>query len=184
MKHARLAAASFAAVLSPLAQAAGTTCDFSDTGTDRCGESTAILIPVGDVGSPLTVTICDDNSGATTDACGGVRWWETIMTDQCADLTISLCGTDPVQDPSIKNIYDACAPCGGNKASNASGRGAPVCSDNNVWMYFRTLAARNVLHSRSGGPKPAAVTSWAVRPEHHGGGVHRSVLRRTNGRLH
>ena len=37
-------------------------------------------------------------------------------------------------------MFDAC-PCGALTSRTTSGRGAPVCSDDNVWMTFQTLPA-------------------------------------------
>ncbi len=123
---------------------------FSGTGANTCATATVVQVPVGPVGSPMTVTIMGDNSAATGPDCApppgnhfGPTWWEAFQITQRAQVTIDLCGTTPIQDPSYNLIYRGCSfPnqfCPSPISSTTSGRGAPFCAEGNIWSTFINL---------------------------------------------
>lgn len=123
---------------------------FNNTGSNTCTGPIVVPVAVGPVGSPLITTITGDNSTATGPDCRppfgfhiGPTWWEAFQINQTAMVTIDLCGTNPVQDPSYSVIYHACGVasqfCVNAEISDESGRGAPYCADNNIWSQYLYL---------------------------------------------
>jgi len=121
---------------------------FENTGADRCADVTVVPVPVGPEGSPLSVTILGDNTSATAPDCRALGpvpvWWEAFEIDQSAIITIDLCNTSPVQEPSYFKLVLQCTTplyCQNVRGSLLdpidSGRGFPVCSDGNAWMTFK-----------------------------------------------
>ncbi len=121
----------------------------SGTGSNTCAGATLVQVPVGPVGNPLTMTILGNNTPATGPDCLPVFdiarpiWWEAIQITQAATITVDLCGTTPVQDPSYQVLTRGCGfPnqfCTGPTPPNESGRGAPHCADGNAWATFTNL---------------------------------------------
>jgi choice-of-anchor B domain-containing protein len=113
------------------------------TGADDCGDTVLTPVPVGPVGSPLTVTIFGDNSGASTADCGPLGgdlvWWESFEIDECATVTIDFCGTDPVARPSWTSLTPNC-PCAGFWGADAFNRFG-TCPEGNIALTFFGLPA-------------------------------------------
>ena len=119
---------------------------FVNTGADKCADVTVVPVPVGLEGSPLSVTILGDNTAAAGPDCAALGpvpvWWEALEIDRPAWVTIDLCGTTPVQQPSYTSLVLACTSriaCFSLLNSIESGVGAPICTDQNTWMKFRII---------------------------------------------
>jgi len=123
---------------------------FSNTGANDCNNVTTLTLPIGPPGSPQTITVLGDNTGATGPDCavtGQVPvWWEALHLTECATVSIDFCGTTPANEPSYLQLQTQCPPTGNNNCGfrilrDVGGRGAPGCPDNNVWMTFFSLPA-------------------------------------------
>lgn len=119
---------------------------FADTGADNCNDVSVIPLTAGPIGSPTTVLVTGDNTSATGPDCDNPTasvWWEAFQLDQSAIVTVSLCGTEPAQNPSYIFVFDACptagTDCGSKILRDTGGRGEPGCPDDNVWMVFDRL---------------------------------------------
>ena len=121
----------------------------SGTGSNTCGAPTIVQVPVGPVGNPLTVTVMGDNTPATGPDCSPIPdnprpiWWEAFRITELATVTIDLCGTTPFQIPSYDVITQGCGfpnqICSGVIQPAQSGRGSPICTDQNAWAVFPNL---------------------------------------------
>ncbi|HBC46296.1 MAG TPA: hypothetical protein DEO84_10225 [candidate division Zixibacteria bacterium] len=91
------------------------------------------------VGAPLTFT--GNNIGATLD-CPNLgnnpEVWEAFTTNECMDVTIDYCGTDPLFNQVYVAISDAC-PCG--NIILAQHYNFDVCGDGNASITFYGLPA-------------------------------------------
>ncbi|MCH9034283.1 MAG: choice-of-anchor B family protein, partial [Planctomycetes bacterium] len=114
------------------------------SGADTCAATTTVPVSVGPLGSPNTVTVLGDNSTATVQDCLALDhndpqgWWESFSISRCADVTIDFCGTAPQRTPDWVFLYGNC-PCGSFVGRSFASR--LVCGDNNITMFFKSLAA-------------------------------------------
>lgn len=123
---------------------------FNNTGSNTCPSATVVQVTVGPVNNPVVTTINGDNTAATTPDCIPVPgdpsrpvWWEAFQINQPATITIDMCGTAPVQNPSYSSITHGCGfanqICSAPVQADQSGRGAPVCGDGNAWGTYLNL---------------------------------------------
>lgn len=85
-----------------------------------------------------TVTRTGDSSGATDDLGAGGEVWEAFTTTQCLDVTIDLCGTNPVFSECIPYLIIGCPIT--NLVSNSSSNFVD-CGDLNWTLQFFNLPA-------------------------------------------
>jgi len=142
--------------------------DAAVTGADACGDASIVPISVGPVGSPSVTVFSGDLTTATGPDCnysqdvGVALWWEAFELTECADVTIELCGTTPLNYPSRPYLYTNC-PASGTSCGTpvfAAQQSRLRCIDNNVWLsfpelppgiyYFPILADPNVLQTPPG----------------------------------
>lgn len=65
---------------------------------------------IQDLNVPGSVTVSGDNTGATdTEDFGAASAWEAFTIDECADITISYCGTDPFFGNAFLNLMTDCS---------------------------------------------------------------------------
>lgn len=116
-------------------------------GADACTDVNVHLITPGPVGNPAVVVSSGDLTSATGPDCsysqdnGVALYWEAFEIDECATVTISLCGTVPLHFPSRNYLYSQCPTsgtnCGVPIAADAQNRF--TCSDSNIWLSFAGL---------------------------------------------
>ncbi len=121
---------------------------YQNTGADSCGQVQVVEVPVGPRGSPIVTTILGSNATALDPDCplfsSDPTWWEAFHIDSCARVTLDLCGTLPVQQPTYAVLFDAC-PCGHLILASTGARGGPYCADDkepgreNQWQTFNAL---------------------------------------------
>jgi hypothetical protein len=103
---------------------------------DNCADVEPVqLVP----GTPLSFT--GNNIGATVDCPnlgGNPEVWEAFTTDECMDVTINYCGTNPAFNTVYITLSDSC-PCG--YFIYALVYGFAECGDGNASMTFFTLPA-------------------------------------------
>ena len=89
-----------------------------------------------DLGLGDTVTITGDNTGATdNDGLGFPAVWESFTIDQCSNVTVDLCGTDPAFADLIADLYADC-PATISIDTTSSG----TCPDGNRIYTYEGLA--------------------------------------------
>ncbi len=85
---------------------------------------------------PGTVSVNGDNTGATdSEGFGFNTVWEAFTITQCADVTVDLCGTNPVFGEYVINLVDDCAFTTVFDASAGAD-----CGDGNIALSFLGLA--------------------------------------------
>ncbi len=103
--------------------------------------------------------------GECTRLCGNGRlnpglanpdpgWWESFHVDDCADIRIDFCTTDPVLEPAWSFLQAGCpcgaivqdsgtlppiGPPGATEESEPNERGLPFCAQDNLWFTVRAL---------------------------------------------
>jgi len=115
----------------------------SGTGGDTCNMAQVVDVAIGPPGSPITTVINGDNSPATGPDCPLQQpdplWWEAFRIDRFARVTVDLCKTEPVQQPSYHFLFATC-PCNSRFYPARTGRGEPGCEEAaNIWMTFDAL---------------------------------------------
>ncbi len=152
-----------------ISQPFGTTCtpnccpQPAYSGADDCDAATVHTIAVPpDPSQAVTVTITGDNSTAATPeqcppcpSCGPVAaplWWEAFRIDECANVRIDACCTEPPVYPFFSfNLFASC-PCNSYVYASTTdppvgdsafpwGQGGPFCEDDNYWATFGPLPA-------------------------------------------
>ncbi|MGB2986976.1 MAG: hypothetical protein WBE26_13975, partial [Phycisphaerae bacterium] len=154
----------------------GTDCDPNccpqtgpSTQGDNCNLVTPVVINVPDDFTVATKTLTGNNSAATFDDwndgwCkahvfnpdGDTKdpgWWEAFSIDDCANVRIQLCCSDPVVRPAWGDLFTGCPcevvlqtagidpPIGIGEDNESAARGAPFCDEDNLWMTFGPLEA-------------------------------------------
>ncbi len=107
-------------------------------GGDGCQDAPPEVL---DIGSQRVFT--GDNTGATAtgDALpgspldGSIYVWHAFTTVECADVTISYCGTDPVFGTVQQDLAPTCP--AGETLQSASA--LPTCADGNQQMFYGYL---------------------------------------------
>ncbi|MEK6799879.1 MAG: hypothetical protein AABZ12_13010, partial [Planctomycetota bacterium] len=139
------------------------------TGADQPADAIVHNITVPLPGSdPVVVSITGNNEKATStsgdaDTCWGVAtsvfsepgWWEAFHIDACAWVRLDLCCTKPIHEPAWAFISadTQCNVTFGSQvnpykfAEDSSARGAPYCSEDNLWQWFGPLAAGTYYYS-------------------------------------
>ena len=117
-------------------------CGSNSPENDICGNVTAEALTIG---GGLTFT--GDNTGATFDGdavpgsfmdLGLPSVWHAFTTTDCADVTISYCGIDPV----FGNTWNWLAlSCPADVMLNATTFNSDDCGDGNKTLYFNALPA-------------------------------------------
>ncbi len=115
---------------------------------------------VDDTGCPgsTCAPICDVS---TYDPTGSADpgWWEAFSIDECANVRIDLCCSDPVVRPGYGGVTRGC-PCGptfGNegvddplgegRGTSGFARGGPFCDDDNLWGTYGPLPPGTYFYS-------------------------------------
>jgi hypothetical protein len=102
---------------------------------DECDGAPVATVTVG--GGPVTVT--GDGTGATAgDGFPAAEVWEAFTLDDCADVVISFCGSDPAASALYVNLFDAC-PLGASLP--AATIVDTVCGDANLAAVFSQVPA-------------------------------------------
>jgi hypothetical protein len=109
---------------------------------DLCGDVSAETLTIG-----ASLTFTGDNTGATFDGdavpgsfmdLGLPSVWHAFTTTDCADVTISYCGIDPV----FGNTWNWLATtCPADVMINATTFNTDDCGDGNKTLYFNALPA-------------------------------------------
>ena len=127
------------------------------TGADDCADVNIHNLSVGPVGSPTSVTISGDNTGATSDCFGPTPiWWEAFTIAECADVTIDLCCTEVPAGLFIVLQTECNAGCGDTIFRDFHDFTACGEGDNNISMTFLGLAAGTYYYPVSGDPPNGA----------------------------
>ncbi len=151
---------------------------------DRCDPNIGICVD----GSPCSVSAndCADQTTCQTDdaqclgigggectrLCGNARynpaganpnpgWWEAFHLDDCADIRLDFCTTDPFMEPNL-NFLQAGCPCGAavgfsgtlppigppgaDEDSEGTERGLPFCDEDNIWFTYRAVPPGTYFH--------------------------------------
>ena len=89
-----------------------------------------------DLGLGDTVTITGDNTGATdNDGLGFPAVWESFTIDQCANVTVDFCGTNPAFSNFATGIYGDCPATMFIDTTSAG-----TCPDGNLTNTYEGLA--------------------------------------------
>ncbi len=155
----------------------GTDCELncceqpSTTGYQTCQEAddpgnlVEITVPV--LGNPpVTVTLSGDTSTATTNGCGALDTdkviWHAFSINECAQVTIDLCCTDPVHDPTFDTLFDSC-PCGSPiSAAGAERGGLYSCFEGNLIASFDPLPAGTYYYPVHAGTGQASMGPYQL----------------------
>jgi len=116
-------------------------------GADACTDVVVHAVTPGPVGSPTVTVSSGDLTTATGPDCsfgsddGIALYWEAFELEECATVTIELCGTVPLHFPSRNYLYTQCpssgTDCGTPILADAQNRF--TCSDSNIWLQFGSL---------------------------------------------
>lgn len=98
--------------------------------------------------------LCGDERHNPDGANPDLGWWESFHIDDCADIRIDFCTTEPILQPAYDFLQVGCpcgttikpsgtlepiGPDGANERSRGFGHGAPFCAEDNFWQTFRAL---------------------------------------------
>ncbi len=112
---------------------------------EAVGGDTCNLATVSPLSVPGLLTVFGDSTGVTgPDICGfdlGTIWWEAFEISECANVTLDLCGTDPIISPAWGALATECSPdgssCGGVFGADNAERN--TCVDANLTLVFNSL---------------------------------------------
>lgn len=94
---------------------------------------------IQDLNVPGSVTVNGDNTGATdTEVFGAASVWEAFTIGECADITISYCGTDPFFGNAFLNLLTDCSFTDGITATDFD---ATTCGDENLTLRYSGVPA-------------------------------------------
>ncbi|MCB0764005.1 MAG: hypothetical protein KDB84_04810, partial [Flavobacteriales bacterium] len=92
-----------------------------------------------------------DNTGATDEIGLGVpQVWEAFTTTECMDVTVSYCGTDPVFQGALTQLYMGC-PYGNLVRTGSGNVSQEACGDGNFSILFPQLPPDTYFYAVLGG---------------------------------
>jgi hypothetical protein len=113
---------------------------------------------------PGTFILSGDSSSATSNSCPmlgtNAVMWHAFSLDDCANVTIDLCCTDPPNDPTFDLLFDAC-PCGAAITATESGRNI-ACYDGNMSATFKLLGPGTYYYPIHAGTGQASVGPYQL----------------------
>ncbi len=159
-----------------ISQGFGTSCENNCceqpiyAGWDTCALARTNVVVLNVTTTLQTLTFTGDNKQATFDdhtsgTCeagifdedGGTRdrgWWHAFSLDSgddnCSDIRIDMCCSEPIHQPQWAFLYSDCDPCGGvynnttapppiGNGIDGNDRGDPFCPNDNLWQTWTRL---------------------------------------------
>jgi hypothetical protein len=107
-----------------------------------------------------TVTFSGDNTNATdAEGFGFGQVWESFTITQCADLTLSYCGTAPAFGNAFLSLFMGCP---NTTFYPAAGFDVTTCSDGNVTIFFTSVPPGQYYYAVMNDAANAAVGPYTI----------------------
>lgn len=120
---------------------------------DECTGSVNQALAIGG-----SVVFNGDNTGATdTEALGIPSVWESFTTTECANITLSYCGTTPAFENAFLNLFIGCPFTGFIPSTSFE---TTSCGDNNVTIQYANVPAGTYYYAVL--TEPGAVGPYTI----------------------
>ncbi len=110
-----------------------------------------------------SVTFTGDNTGATdspgADSLGIAQVWETFTTTDCANLTLTYCGTNPAFGNAFLALF---IDCPFSSFVSSSSFDQTTCADGNVTIFYNNVQAGQYYYAVMNDPANGAVGAYSI----------------------